>query len=108
MMAIEIVKHNGQYRGFECHGHAGYAEEGEDIVCSAISVLTINTINSIDHFLDDEISVTTDESKGEMQCYFMGQPSEEASLLMDSLVLGLESIVSQYGKQYIRLEIREV
>ncbi len=108
MTAIEIVKHNGEYRGFECHGHAGYAEEGEDIVCSAISVLTINTVNSIDHFLDDEVTFTANEKEGIMQCYFCGEPSKEASLLMDSLVLGLESIVSQYGKQYIRLEIREV
>ncbi len=108
MTDIEIVKHNGQYRGFECHGHSGYAAEGEDIVCSAVSVLTINTINSIDHFLDDEISLTTNEKEGDMQCYFCGEPSEGAKLLMDSLVLGLESIVSQYGEQYVRLEIREV
>ncbi len=108
MTYIEIVKHNGEYRGFECHGHSGFAEEGEDIVCSAISMLTINTINSIDHLLEDEINVTTDEAKGAMQCYFMGKPSEGASLLMDSMKLGLESISAQYGAQYLRLEIKEV
>ena len=108
MTYIEIVKHDGEYRGFECHGHSGFAEEGDDIVCSAISMLTINTINSIDHFLDDEISVTTDESKGDMQCYFTGKPSDGAKLLMDSMKLGLESISAQYGAQYLRLEIKEV
>ena len=34
--------------GFYSAGHAGYAESGSDIICSAISVLTINTINSIE------------------------------------------------------------
>ena len=108
MTYIEIVKHNGEYRGFECHGHSGFGYEGSDIVCSAISVLTINTINSIDHLLEDELNVTTDESKGDMQCYFMGKPSKEASLLIDSMILGLESIGAQYGAQYLRLEIKEV
>ena len=27
-------------------GHAGYAEEGQDIVCAAVSALVINTVNS--------------------------------------------------------------
>ena len=35
--------------GFYSAGHAGYAESGSDIICSAISVLTINTINSVSY-----------------------------------------------------------
>ena len=31
--------------GFQTEGHAGYADAGSDIVCAAISVLVINTIN---------------------------------------------------------------
>jgi uncharacterized protein YsxB (DUF464 family) len=41
--------------GFYSAGHAGYAESGSDIICSAISVLTINTINSIEAFTDDQL-----------------------------------------------------
>jgi uncharacterized protein YsxB (DUF464 family) len=108
MTEIEIVKHNGQYRGFECHGHSGFAVSGDDIVCAAVSVLTINTLNSIDHFLDDEVSLTTNEEAGDMQCYFVNGPSEGAKLLMDSMILGLESIVAQYGDQYVKVITREV
>ena len=108
MTQITIVKSNGTYRGFECHGHADYAEEGSDIVCSAISVLTINTMNSIDHFLDDVIEVTTNPESGDMQCYFIGDVSKEATLLMDSMYLGLTSIESQYGKKFVTVEIQEV
>jgi uncharacterized protein YsxB (DUF464 family) len=108
MTKITIVKHDGKYRGFECQGHSGYAESGEDVVCAAISVLTLNTINSIDHFLDDEISVTTNEEDGVIQCYFMGELSEGAKLLMDSLEFGLISIANQYGEQYIKVETEEV
>ncbi|MCR4755432.1 MAG: ribosomal-processing cysteine protease Prp [Lachnospiraceae bacterium] len=108
MTEIEIVKNQGEYRGFECHGHSGFAEEGDDIVCAAISVLTFNTVNSIDHLTDDEISVTTNEKEGDMQCYFLGKPSKEAILLIDSMILGLESISAQYGAQYLKIVIKEV
>ena len=41
-----------QYWGFKIDGHAGYAEEGEDIICAAVSVLALNTANSIEALTD--------------------------------------------------------
>ena len=43
----------GLIEGFSLKGHAGYAEHGSDIVCSAVSMLTINTLNSISEFTSD-------------------------------------------------------
>ena len=42
---IQITFHKtrtGDYQGFTCSGHAGYAAYGEDIVCAAVSALVIN------------------------------------------------------------------
>ena len=47
--------------GFQTEGHAGYADAGSDIVCAAISVLVINTINSVEQFTDSDCTVTQDE-----------------------------------------------
>ena len=52
---------NGIYKGFELSGHAGYAKSGADIVCAAISMLTTNTINSIETFTDDFFSYEENE-----------------------------------------------
>ena len=54
MTHITIYKSSATNRtvGFKSAGHAGYAEEGSDIICSAISVLTINRINRIDSQYD--------------------------------------------------------
>ena len=41
--------------GFHVEGHAGYADYGQDIVCSAVSVLVINCINSIDELTDASV-----------------------------------------------------
>ena len=54
-----------QFLGFDCLGHAGYAEEGEDIVCAAISALVINTINSLEMFTRGNIFYSdSDEETG--------------------------------------------
>ena len=99
----------GEYQGFTCDGHAGYANFGEDIVCASISVLVINTINSLGQITGEQMQVETDEATGTIRCRFVDQPLKETSkALMDSLVLGLTQIEKQYGKNYCKLTFEEV
>ena len=44
MIRVTVKKRNGSYVSFTSKGHAGYAEEGYDIICAAVSVLIINQI----------------------------------------------------------------
>ena len=106
MITITVFKHQDQYRGFRSSGHAGYAEEGSDIICAAVSALTVNAINSIDELTDDAADVRQDE--GYLELRLEGTCSKESSLLLDSLVLGLESIQERYGKKYIKIATKEV
>ena len=99
----------GEYQGFTCDGHAGYANYGEDIVCASISVLVINTINSLEQIAGEQMQVETDEDAGLIRCSFVNQPLKETSrALMDSLVLGLSQIEKQYGKKHCKLTFEEV
>ncbi len=98
----------GAYKGFECSGHAGYADSGYDIVCAAISMLTINTINSIDLFTSDEPFVSSDEESGVIRCSFQSEISKETELLMKSFELGINGVYEQYGKKYLKITIKEV
>ena len=67
MIRVTIYKNEKhQCVGFKAHGHAGFSEEGQDIVCAAVSVLTINTLNAIEKFADDRTSLVSDESKGSL------------------------------------------
>ena len=102
MITIEIRKSGNEYIGFLSKGHAGYAEEGYDIICAAVSVLTVNTINSIEKFTDDAFKA--EAADGMVRWKFTEIPlSKEANLLMDSLVLGLKDIQENYGKKYIKI-----
>ncbi len=99
----------GEYQRFVCDGHAGYADYGEDIVCASISVLVINTINSLEQITGEKMNVEADEESGIIRCHLMNQPLKETSkALMDSLVLGLTQIEKQYGKNYCKLTFEEV
>ena len=85
--------------GFYSAGHAGYAESGSDIICSAISVLTINTINSIEAFTDDKFDVSVNEDEG-IVIFKMAMPvSPETSILLKSYELGVSSVAEDNPKR---------
>lgn len=110
MTEITIYKSKtGEYRKFTCDGHAAYADYGQDIVCAAISVLVINTVNALDEVTKEPIQVEADEKAGRIICTFLRQPLFETSVaLMDSLALGLSRIEAQYGKKHCKLTFKEV
>ena len=105
MIHVTVYKHSHQYKGFRCEGHAGFGQEGFDIVCAAVSVLTVNTVNSIEAFTEDSFS--GQEGDGLISCMFRGSVSKETELLMDSMVLGLTSMKKNYDN-YMQLRFEEV
>ena len=99
----------GEYLGFTCEGHAGYSDYGKDIVCASISILVINTINSLEEISGERMEVSADDEAGIIRCSFVDQPLKDTSkVLMDSLVLGLTQIEKQYGKKHCKLTFEEV
>jgi uncharacterized protein YsxB (DUF464 family) len=109
MTTITIKKtENGDFAGFTCEGHADYADKGEDIVCAAVSILTINTQNSLELLAKESMEVIEDEEKGLISVTFSQALSEQGRLLMESYVLGVSGIFNTYGKKHIQLEFEEV
>ncbi len=98
----------GGYRELECSGHAGYAKYGEDIVCAALSVLVINTLNSLEELCKLQINPVCEKKSGLIRCAFPEKMDEKAVLLLDSLVLGCMGVEKQYGKKYCKVRFEEV
>ncbi len=99
----------GQCTGFEISGHSGYGEEGTDIICAAISALTVNTINSLEEFVEDPIQVEESEKKAYLRLSIAGDHSEKAELLLRSLQLGISNMYSGKAVQkYMDLIFEEV
>ncbi len=109
MIKVTVYQnHSNVYYGFRMKGHAGFAAYGSDIVCSAVSVLVINTMNSIEQFTDDKFDGAVHKEEDVVSFDILSEPvSEAAGLLMDSLVLGLKAIQDEYGKKYINIRIKK-
>ena len=106
MITVTVSRKNNSYISFVSEGHAGYAEEGYDIICAAVSVLVVNAVNSIETFTDDKFAAREDH--GIVELLLEGRVSDKTTLLLDSMILGLRDIQTQYGNEFIRLKIEEV
>ncbi|MDO4274987.1 MAG: ribosomal-processing cysteine protease Prp [Eubacteriales bacterium] len=106
MITITVKKRNGSYTEFVSKGHAGYAQEGQDIVCAAVSALIINTVNSLETFTQDEFQA--EEKDGYVSFRFTKPVTERGKLLMDSLILGLTEIEHSYNNRYLTVKVKEV
>lgn len=90
-------------------GHAEYAKPGKpDVLCAAISALTIGAVNSLEQLAGERLSVTADEDTGFLKCDFEGILQEKSSFLMDSMVFSLEALSREYGRRYLQVKFEEV
>lgn len=97
MINIVIYKNSvGSIYGIKVENH------GDQIVCSAVSALTMNAFNSIENFTDEHIIVEFDEKGGflyfEMPEIKLGGYNDSVDLLMRSMLLGLQFIENDYEK----------
>jgi uncharacterized protein YsxB (DUF464 family) len=94
---------------FELNGHAGYAEFGQDIVCAAVSALSISAVNGLEYFLPVKPEVEAIDPKGFLSCSLPGlepQTLEQAQWILRTMVLGVEAIQQSYGEKYVKITRR--
>ena len=109
MTKVTIYKNDlNECVGFKVYEHAGFDEAGSDIVCSAISILTINTMNAIEQFTD--VDFTQDVNEEECMIEFkIYKPTKETTLLLETMVLGLQTLEDNEDyEDYIDLIFEEV
>lgn len=82
--------------GFQSKGHAGYGMKGTDIVCASVSILIVNTINSIEKFASDKIDSKVNDKKATIHFEIDGDVSDKADILLKALELGVTEISGAY------------
>ena len=105
MIKVEIFG-TSPILGFSISGHSGYAEEGEDIICAAVSSASYMTANTITEILNVE-PVELSVSDGNMCLKLDELSAHKCSDILRGFVLHLSSLSEQY-KQYIKVTISEV
>ena len=89
--------------GFRSEGHAGFDRKGYDIICSAVSVLVLNTANSIEELTEDKYSCK--QQDGFFELILVSDISKESQILLSSFFLGIRSVSEEYGDKFVKLII---
>ena len=100
---------DGSLSGFDCRGHANYADAGEDIVCAAISALTQGTLNGLLNVLQAPVDYRIDEKDGILTASLGEVPEGKragAQLLLETLVSALQMIEADYAR-FLRVIFKE-
>ena len=109
MTTVTLFRNEQGLVGFEAVGHTGYAEEGSDIVCSGVSAVTQTAVMGIIEVLG--ISAGLDISDGNLYLILPDDITdadfEKASIILDTMAMGLRSIAATYG-DYINISERKV
>lgn len=113
MINIELTTDsNKRIIKVESIGHGDYDTYGKDIVCSAVSVYLINTINTLEEIIKvgSNINYNIDSGFYILNVNYESMDNNNAKdveLILNSLKLALESIKKEY-KKYISLVYKEV
>lgn len=95
----------GNLSGFDISGHAGYAEEGSDIICAAVSAIAYTAVG---YFVEKEICGTRpnySENDGHMKLSLTSKEAQDATVkaVMEATLIGLKQIEYSYGSEYIKV-----
>lgn len=98
--------------GVRLKGHAGSGTEGNDIVCSAVSILVFNTVNCVELYTDSVFKTDIDNKKGGYLKFTIfpdekGEYDHDALLLLKAMAKGLTDIENEYSC-YISINDEEV
>ena len=114
MTTITFYKTGGFYYGFEEQGHTGFAESGDDILCSALSSMTMLIINAIEVSYASSVEYTIDEqttdikliAKSALPKYEKDEKKQYAvSGLIQAYFFQLMDLIEDY---YEYLDVKEV
>ena len=114
MTTITFYKADGVYYGFEEQGHTGYGESGEDILCSALSAMTMLIINaievtygcSVDYSIDEQTTDIRLIAKSALPKYEKDEKKQYAvSGLIQAYFYQLMDLTEEY---YDYLDVKEI
>ncbi|MBQ7365454.1 MAG: ribosomal-processing cysteine protease Prp [Clostridia bacterium] len=76
MTKFVFYKRDGVYYGFRESGHTGFGEEGDDILCAALSAMTMLLINAIEVSYASDVEYTIDDDSADITFFARGALDE--------------------------------
>ncbi len=109
MTTVTFHSEGGRLAGLEMQGHSGYAPQGEDIVCAALTSAVRLTECAVNDVLGLEASVKVKPDKALVSLKLpggLGQTNESTcQTLLAALMLHLTSLHEDYPENIIVMEV---
>ena len=107
MIRVEFFNQNGRISGFCCAGHSGYAEEGSDIVCAAVSTAVKFAEHTINDVLGEHAKTRVNEDEARITLTLPAACEEEDAVqaVMTGLMLTLCELRDDYPEFIEVLEV---
>ena len=103
MITLDVwFSSKGLIDSYEVSGHAGYADEGQDIICSAVSAITQTPIYGLTNHLNLQPDIKIDRDKGLLRVVLKEEPNDLTEAILESMLLSMESVARQCPK-YVRI-----
>lgn len=109
MINVVVIKEKQTIKTIEATGHSGYAEFGQDIVCSAISTLMETLATGLTEVVKADVELRVDESIPHLSVTLKETDKEKcklAQVLMSSTLLGIKGVANGYRK-FIKIKEKQ-
>lgn len=93
MIKVSVKKENDVVKYIKISGHAGYAEEGYDIVCASVSSIAITTVNALISINED--CLVYSEADGLLEIGILKHDE-----IIDKLIENMLSLFDKLSKDY--------
>lgn len=108
MTKVRFFRNNGKFVGVECEGHTGYAEEGSDIVCAALSSVVQTAVLGLMQAAGINVDYNVDNEKGYLKALVPAtvsdRQSHDADLILKTAYLGASDLYETFS-DFISLEV---
>ena len=109
MTTVTFYSEGSRLTGLEMKGHSGYAPQGEDIVCAAVTSAVRLTECAVNDVLGLEASVKVKSEKALISLKLpvgLGQTNESTcQTLLTALMLYLSQLHEEYPENIIVMEV---
>lgn len=105
MISVSFTVSGNTLTGFEISGHSGYAQEGSDIVCAAVSSASLMAANTITDIQQLNADITVND--GFLNLNLSKEDAQAAAVTLQGLKLHLTALSQEYPT-FIKVTISEV
>ncbi len=110
MTTIRIFKNDiNEIWSVECSGHTGYAEEGEDILCAAVSSVVQTALLGLLQVAEVNVDYKVNEAEGYLKMTLPKKMTDKqknnAQVILKTLYLGVSDLYEGFS-DYINMEVK--